>query len=231
MGRWGWRLFEGDQDLDVACCLAASLGFETNDWEYSMSSMVHQTDMLAGEAARAFYRTEEYKRELENDILPYVRAKLDTDNLGYRLFATSRTQENGQSVPSTAKYRTIVLGALMMRAGARIRPEDLQHLKDLVPQVHCNSQFVSPSFDEGFRTPGRAQFLAALDHYQAGVPRNYQEPSCFQCGQVKADIEHDLVQCARCYVAYYCDKECQRRHWQEHKASCASPEERRMVNI
>lgn len=169
-------LFEGDQDLDFACCLAASLGFETDDWEHSMSSMVHQTDMLAGEAARAFYRTERYKRELENEIVPYVRAKFDTDNFGDRLFAASRAQENNQSGPSTAKYRTIILGALMMRAGARIRTEDLLHLKDLVPQIHCNSQVAPPLFDEGFRTPGRAQFLAALDHYQLGVPRNYQEP-------------------------------------------------------
>ena len=168
-------LFESDQDLDTACGLAERLGFEMDNWEHTMSSMVHQTDMLAGAAAREFYKTEEYKQELENEIVPYIRAKLDTDNLGDRLFAAARTQENNQTIPCT-KYRTIILGALMMRAGARIRADDLQHLRDLVPQIQCNSQFVLPLFDEGFRSPGRAQFLAALDHYQAGMPRNYQEP-------------------------------------------------------
>ncbi|KAE8369042.1 hypothetical protein BDV27DRAFT_141567 [Aspergillus caelatus] len=175
MGRWGWRLFEGDQDMDEACCLAGSLGFQTDDWEHTMSSMVHQIDMLAGQAARAFYRTEEYRRELQNQIVPYVCEKFDTDNFGDRLFAASRAQEDDRVIPYT-KYRTVILGALMMRAGARIRAEDLQHLKDLVPQIHCNSRFALPICDEGFRSPGRAQFLAALDHYQAGVPRNYQEP-------------------------------------------------------
>ncbi|RAQ40835.1 hypothetical protein AFGD_007134 [Aspergillus flavus] len=174
MGRWG--LFEGDQDLDAACCLAESLGIHIGDWEHSMSSMVHQTDMLADEGIRAFYRTDEYKRELENEIVPYVRAKFDTDNFGDRLFAASCAKENEETC-LPARYRTIILGALMMRAGARIRAEDLQHLRDLVPQVHCTSRFALPLGDDGFRSPGRAQFLAALDHYQAGVPRNYQEPS------------------------------------------------------
>ncbi|KOC07133.1 hypothetical protein AFLA70_206g001620 [Aspergillus flavus AF70] len=214
MGRWGWRLFEGDQDLDAACCLAESLGIQTDDWEHSMSSMVHQTDMLADEGTRAFYRTEEYKSELENEIVPYVRANFDTDNFG---------------------DRTIILGALMMRAGAKIRAQDLQHLRDLVPQIHCSSRFALPLGDEGFRTPGRAQFLAALDHYQAGVPRNYLEPRqdlLFRYGLcVRSDIGHGLVLCTRCSVAYYCDGECERHHWQEHKASCVRPEERRSRNV
>lgn len=71
---------------------------------------------------------------------------------------------------------TVILGALMMRAGANIKPEDIQHLRDLVPQINCNSAATLPLFDKGFRNPGRAQYSAALDHYQPGVPRNFQEP-------------------------------------------------------
>lgn len=122
MGRWGWRkfvittvtfpysysltdscsslgLFEGDQDLDAACCLAESLGIQTDDWEHSMSSMVHQTDMLADEGTRAFYRTEEYKRELENEIVPYVRANFDIDNFGDRFFRCFLCQGEWPNVP------------------------------------------------------------------------------------------------------------------------------------
>ena len=34
--------------------------------------------------------------------------------------------------------------------------------------------------------------------------------------------------CSRCLIAYYCSKQCQRRHWGEgeHKLFCLSPEER-----
>ena len=34
--------------------------------------------------------------------------------------------------------------------------------------------------------------------------------------------------CSRCQLVYYCDKECQKKHWKEgHKYSCYSPEERK----
>ena len=34
--------------------------------------------------------------------------------------------------------------------------------------------------------------------------------------------------CSRCQLVYYCDKECQKKHWKEgHKYSCFSPEERK----
>ncbi|KAI0882090.1 uncharacterized protein GGS22DRAFT_171496 [Annulohypoxylon maeteangense] len=82
----------------------------------------------------------------------------------------------------------------------------MHHLRELVPRINCNSGFTLPTHDQGFRTPGRAQFLAALDHYQPGVPRNYNEPSCFHCGKVKADLGKKLSNCSHCKAAWYCDK-------------------------
>ncbi|KAJ5872370.1 uncharacterized protein N7529_004723 [Penicillium soppii] len=77
MGRWGWRLFESDQDLDTVCSLVEELGFETDSWEFTLSSMVYHTDMLAPTESRALYETPEYSNHLANTIVPYLRNKLD----------------------------------------------------------------------------------------------------------------------------------------------------------
>ncbi|EKV15420.1 Zinc finger, MYND-type [Penicillium digitatum] len=207
MGRWGWRLFESDQDLDVAIALSNdNLGITTGHWEHRLSAMVHQTDMLAPQEAVALYSTTEYAYSLANVTIPYVRQKLDTDNLGERMFTASRAMESDpDDLFQESKYRTIILGALMMRAGARINRADLQHLRDLVPQINCTSRRTIFE-DHGFRAPGKAQFLAALDHYQPGVPRNFQDPSCFKCGKIEEDIGHKPLKCKKCNFAMYCSK-------------------------
>lgn len=38
---------------------------------------------------------------------------------------------------------------------------------------------------------------------------------CFACGAPKPPSK-----CSRCSSAYYCDKNCQRRHWATHKGAC-----------
>jgi hypothetical protein len=195
MGRWGFRkwirpssfydsfmsdiltigLFEGDSDIDIACVMPDGLCIQTGNWEHTLASMIFQTDMLAPAEARARYRTEEYKNELANEIVPYVRWKLDTKGLGDQLFAAYRAEETKPpGINGNPRYITIIFGALMLRAGAKIKAEDLQHLRDLVPQVNCRPNWILG--DDDFRTPGRAQFLAALDRYQPGVPSDFQEP-------------------------------------------------------
>jgi hypothetical protein len=190
MGRWGFRkptrpssfhdsfisdvltpgLFEGDRDIDIACVMPDHLGIQTGNWEHTLASMVFQTDMLAPALARTYYRTEEYKNKLANEIVPYVRWKLDTKGLGDQLFAAYRAEETKPpGMDGNPRYTTIIFGALMLRAGAKIKAEDLQHLRDLVPQV-------TQLRNDDFRTPGRAQFLAALDRYQPGIPSDFQEP-------------------------------------------------------
>jgi hypothetical protein len=94
----------------------------------------------------------------------------------------------------------------MMRAGARIKPDDLQYLRGLVPQINSNHGFVLPIFDHGFREPGRVQFVAALDNYVPGTPRDFHEPSCFTCGKVQADLESAPKRCSSCLSAWYCNR-------------------------
>jgi len=70
----------------------------------------------------------------------------------------------------------LILGALFMRAGARIRRCDRQHLRELVDQIPSRAGFSLPPNDGGFRDPGRAQYLAALENYKAGTPRSFVDP-------------------------------------------------------
>ena len=39
---------------------------------------------------------------------------------------------------------------------------------------------------------------------------------CFHCGK----HGHDLRRCSQCAQAYYCNADCQRRHWRKHKPVC-----------
>lgn len=148
--------------------------------------MINQADNAAG----------------QDELTASVRQKLDTDGLGDKLFAKYRDVND----LFYGKYQVIVVGALMMRAGAKIRDEDIRYLRDLVPRINCNEGYTWPLGDQGFRGPGKRQFLAALDHYQPGVPRSFYSPSCFACGKIQVDIGKALQKCARCHEAMYCDK-------------------------
>ena len=39
---------------------------------------------------------------------------------------------------------------------------------------------------------------------------------CFQCGK----SGHKLPKCTQCSQAYYCNADCQRKHWKKHKPVC-----------
>ncbi|KXH52926.1 hypothetical protein CNYM01_08165 [Colletotrichum nymphaeae SA-01] len=173
MGRWGFRmmscpslcdsllisgtsgLFEGDEDLDIVAAIRETFG--DGPEQLNLYLMINQSDMLAPVETREFYKTEEHAQVLR---------------VGDELFKKYRALEHEHQ----GQYRTIVVGALMMRAGAKIKADDFQHLRDLVPKIPCQYRFAMPIVDFGFRDPGKAQFLAALDNYQPGTPRDFHEP-------------------------------------------------------
>ena len=39
---------------------------------------------------------------------------------------------------------------------------------------------------------------------------------CFHCGK----HGHNLPKCRQCAQAYYCDSDCQRKHWRKHRPVC-----------
>ncbi|RPA83751.1 hypothetical protein BJ508DRAFT_341341 [Ascobolus immersus RN42] len=56
------------------------------------------------------------------------------------------------------------------------------------------------------------------DGGQANPVPDPVERKCHQCGKILENIKH----CPKCKVAYYCNRECQTKHWQKHKKACAA---------
>lgn len=187
MGRWGMRLFEGDRDLDLSLEINRALG-DSDDMDLRLSQMIHQTDMCCPPDVKAYYETDEYKKKLEGIVAD--RCNILNSGIGDELFKIFRRREH----EPRGKYRVILVGAIMMRAGAVIKQDDFDHLRELVPEIPCRdglhpalprnpSRLAAlailgadlDSSDEGFRRPGKMQFLAALENYKPGEPRSFQE--------------------------------------------------------
>ncbi|KAK7707763.1 hypothetical protein SLS63_013683 [Diaporthe eres] len=122
-----------------------------------------------------------------------------------KLFKDFRSKENTFWIPDRKMY-TVILAAMVMESGAKISDDNMQHLREIVPRIHSS--------------PGRAQFLAAVEHYKPETPRTFCELSCYHCGKIEADLGKKLSRCARCKVASYCGQDCQKAHWKAHKPSC-----------
>ncbi len=43
---------------------------------------------------------------------------------------------------------------------------------------------------------------------------------CFGCGKDKDSLTNSLMQCGGCHAMTYCSKDCQQKHWDEHKEFC-----------
>ncbi|KAK0617528.1 hypothetical protein B0T14DRAFT_569018 [Immersiella caudata] len=126
-----------------------------------------------------------------------------------KLFSEFRAKERKTNVYSY-KNRIIVLAAMMMHVGAQIKPEQMQHIrKKALPNITSREGF-QWICDDDFRGPGHRQFLAALDNYPSGTPRNFDQPSCHGCAKNAEDIGRPLLRCSGCTLphAWYCDEVC-----------------------
>ncbi|KAJ5173164.1 hypothetical protein N7492_005757 [Penicillium capsulatum] len=145
------------------------LDLNMEEWKYGLSSPVNQDEGNMVHLAEPSYTAWEYK-EIINDITLWARAKLDKDSLGEKLFEKCRSPDDDtlwEKFPTpdplcNREYWTVVFGAIMMRAEATITPEHLQHLLDVANNTISSS-------------PAHAQFLAALDHFEHSVPRDWNE--------------------------------------------------------
>ncbi|KAK1725061.1 uncharacterized protein BDZ83DRAFT_719478 [Colletotrichum acutatum] len=81
--------------------------------------------MVAPVETREFYKAEEHAQYLRGFVTG-IRRRLDS-GVGDELFEKYRALEHDNQ----GQYRTIVVGALMMRAGAKIKADDMQHLRSL----------------------------------------------------------------------------------------------------
>lgn len=140
-------LFQGDQDLDIRGETECAMGLTSDDdAEYDADKELQST---------AF------------------RDKLNA-GLCDKLFKEFRSKEKTFWIPDRKMY-TVILAAMIMQSGAKISDDNMQHLREIFPHMHSSPGYAWPLNDADFRDPGRAQFLAALEHYKPGTPRTFCE--------------------------------------------------------
>jgi hypothetical protein len=147
-------------------------------------------------------------------VLEYLRHKLNAGlsdalmlkNLGSILEALAF------GIPANGQYQFIIMGALIMTTGAKIQDSHMESLREFASEVYCTEYHDHCEFREmaGFRGPGKRQFLAALDNYKPGTPRNFKLPSCYACGLTKADTGKAPLKCTGCSKVWFCNKVCHR---------------------
>lgn len=143
-------MFESDLDLDLAAEFDKALGKEEAD----QVPLFKLTD-----------------KKPDPELAAEVREKLN-QGIGVRLIDHYRQAELG-AFKTLARYQQVLLAAMLMRAGARIPDAVLQYVRGLVTNVPCRKAF--DIHELGFCAAGKAQFLAALDGYAEGVPRDFRE--------------------------------------------------------
>lgn len=77
----------------------------------------------------------------------------------------------------------------------------------------------TPPGDPAVSPSGSTHEQALISTQRQGKPAVCCEPSC---DRAKAD-GFSLKRCTGCHVARYCSRECQKKHWQEHKQVCKAP--------
>lgn len=109
------------------------------------------------------------KSYLYGQDLGYFRAHADSglcDKLfaKYRDVSKSQTQARDRSLTPAAEggaagpYKVVKLGAMMMRCGAKIKDDEMEHLRQVVDQCEVRDGYASPVGDFGFRGPSKSQF-------------------------------------------------------------------------
>lgn len=111
--------------------------------------------------------------------LAEARKKLDA-GLSMELMQMSKERLTDMNMLVDTGYTCVILAAFMMHVGARIAPEDRQHIKKVLPGISSKTGFVLPIGDSGFRDPGKAQFTAALENYVDGERRDFFLPRSVQ---------------------------------------------------
>lgn len=101
-----------------------------------------------------------------------LRELLD-DSICEDLFHEYRAKEDDMLF---GKYPSLILGAVMMKVGAKISKDNREYLRDVAEKTESHAAFRLPIGDFGFRDPGKAQFLAAVARHTDGEPRDLRGP-------------------------------------------------------
>ncbi|KAK5465504.1 hypothetical protein LTS15_002067 [Exophiala xenobiotica] len=208
MGRWGHRMFEGDLDLDLKGDVTYAIEEKLKAKSITLEQD-HLEDLLENMANLNYRPTPSSMNSQQ--LLDHINTISD------ELFEDFIQKKE----PIFGDYTVVIFGAVMMGAGAKISPENMTYLRQAADKTESHPGHRLPIGDLGFRDPGKAQFLAALNHYRNGEPRDLRGPSCFCCGRINQDLNpRSLMKCGRCKEAWYCNQECQQANWKNHKLIC-----------
>lgn len=187
-GSLGNAPLRGGQDIELALEINKALS-GIADLDLCRSLQIDRANLCDPPELTAYLATDEYKNQLEGIVLKCRNTiNSGTGDELFKIFRKREQEPNGE-------YRVLVVGAIMMRAGAAIKDDDFSHLREIVPEIPCRDGLKpilrnnpgQPSLlamimasldadDQGFRHPGKVQFLAALENYRPGVCRSFDEP-------------------------------------------------------
>ena len=96
-------------------------------------------------------------------------------------------------------------------------------ITDMLPLFICNQPACAV---EARRYTERIIKETSRSLREGGGPdlRQHQMYICAYCARAKRRVTGKLLQCGRCRAAWYCDKQCQKEDWPEHKGICVPPQ-------
>ena len=101
-----------------------------------------------------------------------------------------------------------------------LKPETIKRVAENIPDEEINHINNIPFFG-GRADPVKLRGMMAM--------LKLLNPICNECGQHDPNIK--LLRCGRCEVVHYCNVECQKKNWPEHKKKCKKRINRLIVDF
>ena len=102
--------------------------------------------------------------------------------------------------------------------------QELPIPSNVIDRLQLELERNEPFLGEAYKTrmrDARISFIAPLGHAdRVDAYRQHTARPCASCGKRPAKKT-----CSRCKTSPYCDADCQRRHWPQHKKNCRPPED------
>jgi hypothetical protein len=156
-------MFEGDQDLDLEGDIQAEIQKKLKAKGVDLEDK-HMWDL--------FNNLEEPNYRPAPSCITSQELCGHINSMSEELFQHYRANPDGYY----GQYATVMLAAVMMKTGSKISEDNRNFLRQTAGGTHSSPGYALPLFDTGFRDPGKVQFLAALDNYEEGKPRDFGLP-------------------------------------------------------
>lgn len=95
---------------------------------------------------------------------------------------------------------------------------DEKYIAQLLGYYSTDEQFFG--HEKEASTCDSPEFLSRLTPTAALRYSKSEATRCMACGSLSA-AEVKLLTCSRCRGAFYCNKDCQKKHWATHKPTCS----------